>query len=65
MGGQTRIDESDRGRAENMRAAFAYGSYPAIYAPFPQLAFINGQGKRVAESALGLIPIPIPHRTRT
>src|ERR1700716_533054 len=27
----------------------------AIYAPLLQLAFINGQGKRVAESALGLI----------
>jgi peptide/nickel transport system substrate-binding protein len=27
----------------------------AIYAPLIQLAFINGQGKRVGESALGLI----------
>ena len=27
----------------------------AIYAPIWQLAFINGQGKRVASPALGLI----------
>jgi hypothetical protein len=88
MGGQTRIESSDRGGARKARgrtrsdltnlgeavlnnlqeAGIDVAKRTAmlqriqqivhersIYAPIWQLAFINGQGKRVGESGLGLI----------
>jgi len=66
MGGQTRIDSSDRDNARRIRGDLAKRCAMlnrgqqivherAIYAPLMQLAFIKGQGKRVGESALGLI----------
>jgi peptide/nickel transport system substrate-binding protein len=57
MGGQTRIDSSDRDNAHER----------AIYAPLMR-AFINGRGKRVGESALGQIlghPYSAPYEDLT
>lgn len=79
MGGQTRIDSSDRDDAGRMRGDLAKRTAMlnrvqqivherAIYAPLMQVAFINGQGKRVGESALGLIrgnPYSAPYEDLT
>jgi peptide/nickel transport system substrate-binding protein len=79
MGGQARFDSSDRDDAGKMRGDLGRRTAMlnrvqqivhkrAIYAPLMQRAFINGQGKRVDESALGQIlghPYSAPYEDLT